>query len=329
MERIIFGFMLLGLPSFVSAHTRWFAEADLDSYVSSEPTVFYLTVCLGLLLLAVLIAVFLHQKNYLRLAFLRPKAEHAYERAAATFAMITGSFFVIAGTHEYLFSPNQTYESGIPYVLIVLQILIGLAFMLGIGTRSNALLLMLVWSSTFYFAGFVAALENVWVFSTALFIAIMGNDYFSLVRFSYLKEKFQVYNEYALSLLRLGTGLTLVVLGLSEKIMQPQFGVDFLSKHDWNFMQTLGFSYSDYLFVLSAGTVEVLFGLIFILGIMTRLNALVAAIVFTIPLFILGPIELAGHIPHFAAIVLLLLFGSGGKFLFFKKYRDVQVAIGK
>ncbi|MEK9154083.1 MAG: hypothetical protein AAB798_01275, partial [Patescibacteria group bacterium] len=69
--------------------------------------------------------------------------------------------------------------------------------------------------------------------------------------------------------------------------------------------------YSDYLFTLSAGAVESLFGLIFILGVVTRLNALIVAIVFTIPLFILGPIELAGHLPHFAAVVLLLLFGGG------------------
>jgi hypothetical protein len=43
------------------------------------------------------------------------------------------------------------------------------------------------------------------------------------------------------------------------------------------------------------------------------------AIVFSIPLFILGPIELAGHLPHFAAIILLLLFGNGGHFRVFPK----------
>jgi uncharacterized membrane protein YphA (DoxX/SURF4 family) len=72
--------------------------------------------------------------------------------------------------------------------------------------------------------------------------------------------------------------------------------------------------YTDYLFTLSAGTMEALFGLIFILGVVTRLNALAIAIFFSIPIFILGPIELAGHLPHFCAVVLLLLFGSGEHF---------------
>jgi uncharacterized membrane protein YphA (DoxX/SURF4 family) len=108
--------------------------------------------------------------------------------------------------------------------------------------------------------------------------------------------------------------MTLFVLGFSEKILHPEFGINFLSMYPWNFMQSLGLAYSDYLFTLSAGAVESLFGLVFMLGIVTRLNALVLAVFFTIPIFILGPIELAGHMPHFAAVVLLLLFGAGEHF---------------
>jgi uncharacterized membrane protein YphA (DoxX/SURF4 family) len=73
----------------------------------------------------------------------------------------------------------------------------------------------------------------------------------------------------------------------------------------------MGFPYSDYLFTLSAGATEAVFGLLLILGTVTRLNSLVIAVFFSIPLFILGPIELTGHMPHFAAIVILLLFGAG------------------
>jgi uncharacterized membrane protein YphA (DoxX/SURF4 family) len=229
---------------------------------------------------------------------------------------------LIAGTHEYLFSPNLTVVAGVPFALIAAEMAIGLAFLLGIGTRISAIVLGLIWISSFYFTGWVTALENIWVLSTAAFIAVMGNDYFSLIGSSMLKTKLAPFKAYGLSMLRIGTGVALVVLGFSEKILTPEFGLNFLMQHDWNFLQLIGLNYSDYLFVLSAGLVEILFGLVFILGILTRLNALVATIVFTIPLFILGPIELAGHLPHFAAIILLLLFGSGGKFLLFRHYPD-------
>ena len=313
------------IPAVVSAHTRWFAEGELPAYSTTEPTAIYLSIWAVVIISIIIISAFLHQRNLLRLGWLRPTAEHAYERAASTFAMVAGAFFLIAGTHEYLFSPNLTPEAGIPVLLIYLQILIGLAFLVGVATRMSAILLGLLWLSVFFFAGTVAALEDIWVLSTAAFIAVMGNDYFSLVSFSVLRKKLEPYKPYALSFLRLGTGATLVVLGLSEKILAPEFGINFLAQHDWNFMQLLGFNYSDYLFTLSAGSVEILFGLIFILGVVTRLNALIIAVVFTIPLFILGPIELAGHLPHFAAVVLLLLFGNGGKFVPFGTYQDAKV----
>ena len=80
----------------------------------------------------------------------------------------------------------------------------------------------------------------------------------------------------------------------------------------------LGFhQFSDYWFVLSAGAVEVIFGLIFVLGIVTRLNALVLAGFFIATLILLGPMELLGHAPHFAIVFVLLVFGSGEKLKFF------------
>jgi uncharacterized membrane protein YphA (DoxX/SURF4 family) len=174
------------------------------------------------------------------------------------------------------------------------------------------------------YGGWIAAVENTWVLSIAAFITLMGNEYFSIISFSFLRTVVAPIKHYALSVLRVGTGITLMILGLTEKIFAPEYGMNFLAHHDWNFMQLLGFNYSNYLFTLSAGSIEFLFGFIFVLGIVTRLNALVVAIVFFIPLFILGPIELAGHLPHFAAVIMLLLFGSGGHFTFFNNKNKHQ-----
>lgn len=319
MKYFLLGLASLGVPTFALAHTRWFAESELQSYTPTEPTTLYLAIWGAIILVTVLVGIWLNRQHWLDFDFLRIKKPHVFERATSTFVMVTGAFLVIAGTHEYLFSPNLTAEAGIPMTLIMLQVGIGLALLLGIASRVAGILLALLWASTFYYTGTVSALENVWVFSTAVFITLMGNEYFSIVSFSFLRSAVVHYKKYALSILRIGVGVTLMVLGLSEKILAPEFGINFLEQHDWNFMELLGFAYSDYLFTISAGAVEFLFGLVFVLGIVTRLNALVVAIVFTTPLFILGPIELAGHLPHFAAIVLLLIFGNGGHFVFWEK----------
>lgn len=323
MKKILLFLGLFTLPFFASAHTKWFASEELEPYHTAEPTSLYYLIILGIVLTATAVTIVLHNKKICHFAWLRPLGKHAYERAASTFTIIAGAFFLIAGTHEYLFSPNQSLEAGVPYYLIVTQILIGLAFLLGIATRTFSLLLIAVWLSTFHYLGAISALENIWVLSTAAFITIMGNDYFALISFSYFRKIFKPFQNYALSLLRLGTGTTLMILGFSEKILAPEYGINFLNLHHWNFMQTLGFS--DYLFTISAGATEFALGLLLVLGIATRSVAIVTAIIFTIPLFILGPIELSGHLPHFAAIVMLILFGNGGHFTFFKKHRDEQV----
>lgn len=323
MRYFITSLAALLLPAVAMAHTRWFADSDLTPFVTDEPTTLYLITWGAIVIAIASMAIVLNRYAWANLNFFHPPKPHVFERASSTFTMVAGTFFIIAGSHEYLFSPNLTVESGIPMSLIVLEIVVGLAFLLGIGTRMAGLVLGFLWTTLFFNVGWLVALEDIWVLSTAIYIVLMGNDYFSIISFSLLRKVFAPYKRYSLSFLRLGTGATLMVLGLSEKILAPEYGMNFLEQHPWNFMQILGFEYSNYLFTLSAGAVEFLFGLIFVLGVVTRLNALVVAVVFTIPLFILGPIELAGHLPHFAAVVLLLLFGSGGHFTFFsdKKYK--------
>lgn len=312
---------LLVTPSLALAHTKWFAPAILDHYTTTAPTALYLTIWAAIIITIVGIGAWLERQGWLSLTFLEPKKPHAFPRAASTFVMVVGAFLLIAGTHTYLFSPNLTPWTGIPTLLIYIQILVGLAFLVGLASRTSGIVLALAWAAQFFFIDTVTVLENFWVLSTALFITIMGNDYFSITSYSLLRPYVAPLKQYALSILRIGTGLTLMILGLSEKILAPEFGINFLTLHHWNFMSLTGLPFSDYLFTLSAGSVELLFGLVFVLGIVTRLNALVVAIVFTIPLFLLGPIELSGHLPHFAAVVMLLLFGNGGHFLLVRPRR--------
>jgi uncharacterized membrane protein YphA (DoxX/SURF4 family) len=306
--------LLLILPTTALAHTRWFATETLLPYTTTEPTALYLIIWACIAFTIVVIGIHSERIGAFSLSFLAPKKEYSFQRAAASFSMVTGAFFLLAGTHQYVFSPNLSASLGMPEWLIVVQILIGISLLVGFFERIAAVALMLLWVLVLFYTGFVAALEDVWVLSTAFFIFVMGNDYFDMFPIRALRRHVAPLQSYALPVLRWGTGMTLFVLGFSEKILHPEFGINFLSMYPWNFMQSLGLAYSDYLFTLSAGAVESLFGLVFMLGIVTRLNALVLAVFFTIPIFILGPIELAGHMPHFAAVVLLLLFGAGEHF---------------
>lgn len=296
------------VPSAAFAHTKWFAEGSLDPFVTSEPTTLYLLMWGGIAAVIVACGIYLERRGKLQLAFLQPQGNHAFFRAASVFSMVTGAFLVIAGAYGYLFSPVIV---DVPAWMLYAEVVIGFAFLFGIAARVAGLSLFILWVLGMCMAGTLAMFEAAWVAGAALFITIMGNDYFSLVSIRFIGKYVQHLKPYALPLLRMGAGTTLLTLGFSEKLLHPEFGIHFLEGHAWNFMSLLGIPYSDYLFTLSAGSVEALFGVVFILGFVTRLNALVVATFFSIPLFILGPIELTGHLPHFAAIIMLLLFGAG------------------
>jgi uncharacterized membrane protein YphA (DoxX/SURF4 family) len=116
------------------------------------------------------------------------------------------------------------------------------------------------------------------------------------------------------------TGVALVLLAFSEKFLRPDMAMEFLAQYDFNFMKSLGFEiFSDQLFVLSVGMMEMTFGLILILGLIPRINILVLAFFFlstNIYLFLNGYVddgltELIGHLPVIATVVMVTAFGSG------------------
>jgi len=325
MKTYIFGALVtaLTLPYITLAHTRWFTEGELAALTTTEPLRLYVAIWAGIVAAFILAAIFLQRFRFLELPSLQPGRAHGFNRAASGFTMMVGAYFVIAGSHEYFLTPNLSVENGIPFIFILIEIVVGLALLIGLGARIAALILAAAWIVSFWFTGYITGIENIWLLSTTLFIALMGNDYFSIYSNSFLRRLLVPFKRYSLSILRIGTGLTLMILGLSEKITAPEYGINFLMQYNWNFMAILGFPYSDLLFTISAGSVEFLFGALIALGLLTRLTVFVVAIVFTIPMFILGPIELTGHLPHFAALVLILLYGHGGYFLPFtpKKYR--------
>jgi uncharacterized membrane protein YphA (DoxX/SURF4 family) len=313
-----FWVLLWTLPTSLYAHTRWFAEETLPQLATTEPVSLYILTwsLIGLIIMS--IAIFLQRYTYLELSQYKPGPAHDFTKAATGFVMLVGAYFIIAGSHEYFLTPNLSAPDRLPFIFVAMQIIIGIAILLGIASRIAALTLIFIWVVSFFYTGFVEGIENIWLPAVALFIAFYGNEYQKIYTNKSIEAVFSQYKKYGLSVLRVGSGLSLVVLGLTEKIIAPEYGVNFLLQYNWNFMAYLGFEYSDILFTISAGAVEVLLGLLIVLGIMTRLTVAVVAIIFTIPMFILGPVELTGHLPNFAALGLLFFYGAGDHFRPFK-----------
>jgi hypothetical protein len=66
---------------------------------------------------------------------------------------------------------------------------------------------------------------------------------------------------------------------------------------------------TDIQFIRTAGVVEVLFGLLLISGALPQVIILVAGVPFTATLFVFGINELVGHLPVYAAMFAIFVFG--------------------
>ncbi|WP_051326591.1 hypothetical protein [Aliagarivorans taiwanensis] len=131
----------------------------------------------------------------------------------------------------------------------------------------------------------------------------------------------------AVTCLRWGLGLQLVVLAVHNKFLEPSISFAFLQQFpEFNFFPLLGFSsITDGHFVLWVGLAEAVLGVMLIAGLATRLVILVLAVVLTITALLLGMHEVLGHLPIFA-VALVILFESPKQRLSGNAVLDPQVA---
>ncbi len=114
-------------------------------------------------------------------------------------------------------------------------------------------------------------------------------------------------------IIRIGVGVTLVILALHNKLLAPNMALTFLDTHYFNFMELMGFAgFTDIRFIFAAGIVELTVGLLLISGIATRLVAAIVVVLMGTTMALLGPDELFGHMPIMGIAVLLIYRGSGG-----------------
>jgi hypothetical protein len=116
---------------------------------------------------------------------------------------------------------------------------------------------------------------------------------------------------YAVSVLRIALGIGLTVVAFTEKLWNIPMGLAFLADHHFNFFPYIGMpGIDDTKFLLIAGTVELLVGLMLIAGTYVRLIIIVTLIPFNLTLPFLGWRELVGHLPTYGILALLLLWGD-------------------
>ena len=306
---------VFSIPLFASAHLKWFISPSDVSPVrhyqwTDGPVITWLAVVFVIIAVGALLERVLPSPR----KFSHPFFDYIDPVVVSLFSIMTGVGFIVFSALGFVFAPLLVPATLFGYIIIGAQAFIGLGLVLGVFVQTLSLaLIVLYFLATFYF-GTQNMLETLEIPGIAFMLLLSVRSHWILFSAEWLESLVKHSREYAVPLLRIFAGFNLIVLGFSEKILHPELGLAFLSEHHWNFMQMLGFqNFTDYWFVLSAGVVEALVGLVFVLGIVTRINAFVVFCFFIPSLIILGPTEAFGHILHFAMWIVLMVFGSGNK----------------
>ena len=107
--------------------------------------------------------------------------------------------------------------------------------------------------------------------------------------------------------LRVATGGGLALSPSREKLANPALARAFLQAHPLNFTPWLGVPIPDDLFILCAGTTELIIGLCLIFGLFPRLVILTSWLFINMTLTIFNWVELVGHLPLYGVMGILLV----------------------
>lgn len=237
---------------------------------------------------------------------------------------------LVNGVTGRLFSPDNILTAPWKYLLGLAETGVALALFYGALTRVAALTLAALWLIGIFVVGLEPMLDNALYAGLAAFFTLAGRGPISVDRLILPRlEPPARLMEHAVLALRIGLGLSLIVVAFTEKFLNLPLALTFLGKYPLNFTGALGIPFGNELFVLCAGSVELLVGLWILLGIFPREIILVAWIPINLTLTIFNWTELIGHLPIYGILAALLLWSPGAenRALWLRGLREGPLAI--
>ncbi|PCJ18155.1 MAG: hypothetical protein COB04_07785 [Gammaproteobacteria bacterium] len=322
-----------------NAHVSWFVNPDSEFDTVAQFGMFDpVTLVIGAGFCFILCAAFvvhwwLGVQEYSN-AFLHYKMIFALSDIVR---IVFGVFLLVNSLDGHLFAPHIV--PGVSHQgVILLQALAGVLLVSGKAVLLACSVLMGLFTYLFAIKGAVVLLEYFNLVGIVLFILLMrftasvhwnersnkagsdaGNDEGIYVKF---------YS--AVTVLRVTMGCALITLGLSEKIMNPGLAMELMTQYEsLNFMGLLFEGFSHSIFILCNGAAEILFGVIYLIGIVPRLNtAALAGFLISSNIYFyfmnevdLAVMELVGHGPLLATALIILVAGSS------KTYRSTFACV--
>ncbi|MEX1039986.1 MAG: hypothetical protein WDZ51_05120 [Pirellulaceae bacterium] len=296
------------------AHEKWFHQGQPTNW--NEVLETRRLVAIGAVIVVTLLAVVMWHMRGKRDLLPGPETFGAtpasrsrfYAWVPAILAVHIAVPLLVFGLEGKLFSPNNVLSSSTMYALGLMQITAALSLFYGGLTRVGAIILAAAWLRGVFVFGLEGMMENAHYLGFAAFFFLTGRGPFSIDRMLFPKlEPSDRLKVWALPFFRVGLGVSLITVAFTEKLANLPLAIGFLEKFPLNFTPALGIPMSDDIFVLCAGSVELLVGLFILFGLFPRTIIVIAWLPFNITLTIFDWVELVGHLPFYGALAVLLI----------------------
>lgn len=304
--------------STIFAHEKWFIETGghnlrWDLFFHPLPLIF----TVGILVITAIAWIFWNKRKK---SFVPGPAELGAieERRSAFYGLIPAILGIhlavplfVGSVQGELFSPNNRLTGIWVYFIGLALTGIALSIFYGALTRLSAVALAIVWVLGIFLIGLEPMLDNILYLGFAAFFFFAGRGPISIDRLIIPKlEPSAESMKKAIPFLRMGIGLSLIIVAFTEKLANLPLAESFLAKHALNFTAFFGIPMSNEVFILCAGSVELLVGLWIFFGIFPREIILIAWIPINLTLTIFNWTELVGHLPIYGALAVLLVWSS-------------------
>ena len=318
MVAILVSLTVASVPATASAHARWFTPEG-PYWAPDWSRLWSLPVLLAIVAAAVAVALLTLGERITRdPLWPRPPIFQRLEPAAPAILGVQAAITLIyAASQRTLFVPNIPLpHTVVGYAVAAVAVVAGFSFITGFLARVGALLVLGLFGLAFVYGSWYEALEQILFVGIAVYLLAVGRG---VGRYDSGAEEDRTalsdwLRPHALTILRVTVGLSIVILGFTEKLIAPDLSVAFLQRYpNFNVPASLGLSwFTDERFVYAAGIVEITAGTALISGRLVRVVIVGLWIPFNLGIAFLPPQELIGHLPILSAIYVLLVRGTEG-----------------
>ncbi len=313
------GLAVTAVPQAAWAHERWFVAA---TQTGAAPEFFrsfhWLQVVAVFVIIAALVGARFLDKTLRTFRFaggLTRLIARLSPWMPTLVGVATGITLILAGLDRTILAAHLVApDTLLGTVLVVAELLAGVALVLGFGTRLAAVAAigLVVWGVAHFG---LRGVESVAYVGVACFLLVWGRGRLSLgsifSRIMFALDTAHI-KPVALSIMRILCGVALV-WGALDKVIHPEFHMALLGLFENNpyaFAQLLLPSLSQEVYLLIMASVEMTLGLLLVTGWMLRATALLLAMTFVGFVTMFGWADLVGHLPYIAAFLTFAVLGK-------------------